>query len=251
MTYADQQGNEYRPLVDLHTHTIASGHAFSTWKENMEEATRAGLKVYGSSEHAPMMPGAAPLIYFRNLKTIPREMNGMKILTGIEADIYDVTGSIDVDPSIVDRLDYIIASFHIQCFADQGIVNNTKAYLGAVRNPIVTIIGHPDDGRCPVEYEELAAAAAEYHTALELNNSSLNPISSRKNGRDNIFKMLEACKKYKTMVMMGTDSHICYEVGHFEPSMEVLKEADFPPEQVINFDLARLPYVLREHQEIL
>ena len=245
MTYAEKQETEYRPIADLHTHTIASGHAFSTWKENMEAAQSMGLKVFGTSEHAAMMPGTAPLIYFRNLKTIPREMNGMKIVNGIEANIYDEAGSIDVDPSIVDRLDYIIASFHIQCSQDMGIVKNTKAYLGAVRNPIVTIIGHPDDGRCPVEYGELAAAAAEYHTALELNNASLSPISSRKNGRENIFKMLEACKKYKTMVMMGTDSHICYEVGHFEAAMEVLKEAKFPPEQIINFDPDRLSYVLR------
>ena len=49
----------------------------------------------------------------------------------------------------------------------------------------------------------------------------------------------------ETMVMMGTDSHICYEVGHFEAAMEVLKEAKFPPEQIINFDPDRLSYVLR------
>ena len=29
---------ELKPLVDLHTHTIASGHAYSTLKENIEAA---------------------------------------------------------------------------------------------------------------------------------------------------------------------------------------------------------------------
>ena len=47
------------------------------------------------------------------------------------------------------------------------------------------------------------------------------------------------------MILMGTDSHICYEIGHFEDSMEMLREVDFPEELVINFDLNRLPYVLR------
>ena len=47
------------------------------------------------------------------------------------------------------------------------------------------------------------------------------------------------------MVLMGTDSHICYEIGHFEDAMALLKEMDFPAEQVINFDVERLGYVLR------
>ena len=37
------------------------------------------------------------------------------------------------------------------------------------------------------------------------------------------------------------------EIGHFEDSMALLKELDFPAEQVINFDVDRLGYVLRKH----
>ena len=120
-----------------------------------------------------------------------------------------------------------------------------KALLGAVKNPAVTIIGHPDDERYPLNHDELAAAAAEHQTALELNNGSLNPLSVRKGARKNIIRMLEACKKYKTMVIMGTDSHICYEVGKFGDALQVLKETDFPEELVVNFSLDRLSYVLK------
>jgi putative hydrolase len=77
------------PLIDLHTHTIASGHAYSTLKENLEEAIRQGLKVLGTSEHAPMMPGTAPLMYFMNFKVIPREISGVQLYNGIEANILD------------------------------------------------------------------------------------------------------------------------------------------------------------------
>lgn len=38
-------------LFDLHTHTVASGHAFSTLKENIEEAAAKGLKAMGTSDH--------------------------------------------------------------------------------------------------------------------------------------------------------------------------------------------------------
>ena len=37
-------------LFDLHTHTVASGHAFSTLKENIEEAAAKGLKAMGMSD---------------------------------------------------------------------------------------------------------------------------------------------------------------------------------------------------------
>ena len=44
---------------DMHTHTTASGHAFSTFKENVEEAAAKGLFALGMSDHAPAMPGSA------------------------------------------------------------------------------------------------------------------------------------------------------------------------------------------------
>ena len=39
-------------------------------------------------------------------------------------------------------------------------------------NPYVNIIGHPDDSRYPVDYEQLVRAAGEKHVLLELNNTS-------------------------------------------------------------------------------
>lgn len=237
---------EIRPLVDLHTHTLASGHAYSTLKENLEEAKKMGLKVLGTSEHARMMPGTAPLIYFQNFKVIPKEVDGVRLVNGIEANIFDEHGSIDVEEPILSKIDYIIASLHTPCITNLGIVKNTAALVGAAENPNVTVIGHPDDDRYPIDPDEVAAAAAENHTAIELNNGSLNPLSTRINGPKNIRKVLEACRKYHTMVLMGTDSHICYEIGHFEDSMALLRELDFPAEQVINFDVDRLGYVLRK-----
>ena len=43
--------------MDMHTHTIESGHGYSTLKENIEAAQEQGLKYLGLSEHAPAMPG--------------------------------------------------------------------------------------------------------------------------------------------------------------------------------------------------
>ena len=49
-------------LFDLHTHTIASGHAYSTLKENMEEAAAKGLLAYGFSDHSEAVPGSCKKI---------------------------------------------------------------------------------------------------------------------------------------------------------------------------------------------
>ena len=59
-----------KPLIDLHTHAIMSGHAFSTIMENIAEAKNKGLQVYGLADHAVNMPGTAHIAYFKNLKVI-------------------------------------------------------------------------------------------------------------------------------------------------------------------------------------
>ena len=111
-------------------------------------------------------------------KVIPKEVDGVRLVNGIEANIFDEHGSIDVEEPILSKMDYIIASLHTPCIANLGIVKNTAALVGAAENLNVTVIGHPDDDRYPIDPDEVAAAAAENHTAIELNNGSLNPGST-------------------------------------------------------------------------
>lgn len=51
--------------LDVHTHTIASGHAFSTLQEMAQAAADKGLKVLGITEHSPGVPGTCHPIYFK------------------------------------------------------------------------------------------------------------------------------------------------------------------------------------------
>lgn len=43
--------------IDLHTHTIISGHAYSTILENLQAAREAGLTAFAVTDHGPAMPG--------------------------------------------------------------------------------------------------------------------------------------------------------------------------------------------------
>ena len=41
-----------KDILDLHTHTIFSGHAYSTLTENVKAAAERGLVLYGSADHS-------------------------------------------------------------------------------------------------------------------------------------------------------------------------------------------------------
>lgn len=78
-----------KTLLDVHTHTVASGHAFSTLQEMAVAASEKGLKLLGITEHAPGIPGACSPIYFRNLHVVPRRIYGVELLLGAELNIID------------------------------------------------------------------------------------------------------------------------------------------------------------------
>ena len=99
--------------MDLHTHTIASGHAYSTLTEMIRAAADQGLELYGCSDHGPAMHGTLGADYFINFKVIPRELFGVKILMGAELNILDPAGSVDLSENILKKLDYAIASIQI------------------------------------------------------------------------------------------------------------------------------------------
>ena len=70
--------------LDVHTHTIASGHAYSSLSEMVAGAKEKDIKLLGIVEHDQGIPGTCAPIYFKNLDVIPREIEGIKLLLGIE-----------------------------------------------------------------------------------------------------------------------------------------------------------------------
>ena len=101
----------------------------------------------------------------------------------------------DLDEDVLSSLDYAIASMHLPNLRPGSRTANTLAYRLAMRHPAVRMIGHCDDTRYPVDYEELASAAAEYGVILEVNNSSLSPDGYRGDTRGNNRALLAALPK--------------------------------------------------------
>lgn len=225
-----------KALIDLHTHTLVSGHAYSTVQENIQGAINSGLKYLGISEHAPNMPGGPHPYYFHNIYCIPREVDGLKILRGIEANIIDYQGNTDVEDDMLKHIDYVIASLHTPCIKSGSKEENTNAILNVMENQKVKIIGHLDDNRYPVDYERVVKKAKEKNILLEINNSSLKPTTFREGAWDNVAILLKLCKKHNTRVVLGSDAHISYDVGQFPFSEKIINELDFPKELVLNYN---------------
>lgn len=239
-----------RLIADTHAHTIASGHAYSTLREMAYAASQNGLEVLSLTEHAPEMPGSCQEIYFRNLSVIPREMYGVKLLLGSELNIMNPEGELDLSEAICKNLDLVIASIHSPCYGfGHSVKENTNAYVEVMKKPYVDIIGHPDDGRFPIDYEVLVRTAKETKTLLEINNSSLRPGGFRKNTRENVLQMLELCKQYEVSVTTGSDAHIDVDAGNFEYVKEVLEYCKFPGELVVSTEFNKLKGFLNNYKE--
>ena len=221
-------------VLDVHTHTIASGHAYSTMREMARAAKEKGLELLGITEHGTTMPGTCFDYYFKNLKMVDRHMEGIELLLVVELNIIDLDGNVDMEEETLSEMDVAIASMHIPCLKSGTKEENTRAYQKVMRNPSVDIIGHPDDARFPVDFKQLVESAKEYGKLLEVNNNSLDPRCNRENGRENYIIMLNYCKEYRVPIVVNSDSHVDQLVGRHEEAYDLLEEIDFPKELVVN-----------------
>ena len=219
-------------VVDIHTHTIASGHAYGTIRENARAASEIGLTGLGMSEHAPGIPGTCDPIYFTNLRAIPRELYGVNIYYGAENNVLN-DGTMPLNGFILKMLDYNIVGIHGICYEDQGIEGNTDNLISCMKDPKTFFVSHPDDGMFPLDYERLVIAAKENGVALEVNNAVIK-AGWKKNCIENIRTYLGLCMKYRTNIFVGSDAHDPSRVGHFEEAIRLLDEIGFDEDLIVN-----------------
>lgn len=224
-----------RPLLDVHTHTVASGHAYSSLQEMVRAAADKGLQVLGITEHGPSIPGTCPLLYFRNMHVIPREMFGVRLLMGCEINILDSEGHIDMDDRHLDMLDFRIAGIHEVCWQGGTRDENTEGVLRVIRHPKIHAICHPGDGTAQLHFEPLVLAAKESHTLIEVNNHSMSPHRTKTEARANQLEILRLCKRYDVPVLLGSDAHISFQVADYDRLLPLLAETEFPDDLVINY----------------
>lgn len=220
--------------LDMHTHTLASGHAYSTIQEMARAGAEKGLKLLGITEHTSGIPGTCDPIYFRNLHVVPREMYGVDLMLGAEINILDAKGNMDADEALMKRLDIRIAGIHLLCYEHGTKDENTFGMIQAIRHPYIQIISHPGDGTAELDFEPIVQASKECGTLLEINNSSLKPARGKQDARVNNLEILRLCKQYEVPVILGSDAHISFDIANYQYVYELLHETGFPEALIVN-----------------
>ena len=225
--------------LDVHTHTVASGHAYSSLQEMAQAAADKGLKILGITEHGPGIPGTCNPMYFRNMHCVPRQLYGIRLMLGAELNILNTNGDICLGEEHWRMLDLRIAGIHSLCWEGGTMEENTEGVVKAMRNPFMQIISHPGDGTAELDFERLMQVSKETHTLLEINNHSLAPIRHKEVARPNNLTLLRMAKKYDTPIILGSDAHFSTMIAQYDNVMPLLKEVDFPDELIINYDVER------------
>jgi DNA polymerase (family 10) len=160
-------------------------HVHSDWTDGSEtiltmaEAAKSGGHAYMAltdhSRRIAMAHGLDPARVARQIKAVDRvneKLRGFAVLKGIEVDILK-DGRLDLPDSTLSKLDIVVASVHSHF--DLPRAAQTERIVRAMRNPHVSILGHPT-GRllgvreaCDLDMEAIIAAAHETGCILEVN----------------------------------------------------------------------------------
>lgn len=223
--------------ADLHTHTLACSHAYSTVFELLQYAKIKNLEIIAITDHAPEMPDAPNLWHFKNLRTLPRDYEGVKVLRGVEANIKDFDGRLDIPPKLLKGLDWIIASFHEDALPAGDEKQNSNAWIEVAKNPYVDLIGHPDRLPFVFDHEKVIKVFREYDKIVEINNHSFN---MKKWNIKDLESIIKTCKKYDVEVMANSDAHTCFQVGEVTKALNILNEFSYKKDLILNYDPDRI-----------
>ncbi|HHW30313.1 MAG TPA: phosphatase [Clostridiaceae bacterium] len=235
-----------RLVADIHTHTISSGHAYSTIQEMAAGAKQNGMEMIAITDHGPSLPGASGIFHFSNMKVIPEYIYGIRIIKGVEANIINSDGDVDIPDRVLRKMEFVLASLHDVVIEPFSMDENTRALINVLKNPLIDAVAHPGNPKFQVDIEKVVKAAKEYNKLLEINNQS---FITRRGSEENCIKFALKCKEYGVRVVCGSDAHISFEVGIFDKVYKILEKAEMPEELVLNTSTDKIENYLLERKK--
>ncbi|MCC8166847.1 MAG: PHP domain-containing protein [Planctomycetes bacterium] len=229
--------------VDTHTHTVLSGHAWSTLRENAVGAAKRGLTGMCLTEHGHAMPGAGPFFLTTAQKMLPPEVAGIRVFYGVEANIIDIAGTIDIEDRMLFNSEWNVASMHEICCTVGNETENTEAYLKVLDHPAIDMLGHIDDWKTPNDFETVIKAARDRGRLIEINNNSL---LIRKGSMERVSEVIRLCNKLDARVAISSDAHFDEMVGSVQPAIDLMAKLAFPEQLVVNRSLRTFEAYLKE-----
>lgn len=218
----------------LHVHT-----RFSDGMDELEamvaRAQELGYAYIGISDHSKSAYYAKGLTEQRlmeqksAIEALRVRMPGIRIFHGIEADIL-ADGSLDYDEPVWKQLDFIIASVHSHFHMDKRTM--TERILKALRNPYVTILGHPSGrlllSRDPyaIDMEAIVQEAARLHRVIELN--------AHPQRLDIDYHYADLLLQTGVMVSINPDAHQLAGLRDLDYGVDMARKAGLPRSQILN-----------------
>ncbi len=250
-------------LGDYHTHTVFS-HGHGSIEDNVKAAIGCGLKEIAITDHGffhdfygvRRMDLSSMIDEVKRLRTLYPQI---KIYLGLETNLVDSTGRVDIDESDYEWMDIMICGYHkctnattmgeffgfnlpnfvsgLTKFSSKQIVRNTDAYIKALERYKIDIISHPNYG-IKTDVKEIAKAAAHYGTLLELNGKKVSLTD------DEIFSILET----GVNLIIDSDAHSPEKVGYFGVPLSYVNRLNIPVDRIANFD--KIPSFRRTSERV-
>ena len=241
---------------DYHTHTRYS-HGKGTVMENAEAAKERGLKEIGISDHGFSHPAFG--LTKRKVPSLVRDCaeaskkTGVDVLVGIESNIVSTEGAVDLKPAMYDKFDIFLAGIHkIVYFEFKSAFSlffpdmflslrkhpkpsenlrkrNTSTFINVIKKNPVDIITHLNFC-CYADAAEVAKAAADYGTFIELNSKKVHLTDEE----------LYAVAKTGVKLVIDSDAHSPSRVGEISLVEKMLNRVNIDRSQIMNID-GRLP----------
>ena len=219
-------------VIDTHTHTYASGHAYSTLIENARLAKQNGLEIFCTTDHAESMPGAPHYWFFSNQRVLPRFLEGVAVIRGVESNILNTDGEVDIHPSTDRNLDWAIASFHEPVFRPANKETHTQALLNVIKGGRIDALGHLGNPNFDFDFERVLQCAKEHNVAIEINNTTLKG-NSRVGSVERCYDIAQIGKDIGVYFTTGSDAHFCHDVGNLSLVAELFEKVGVDKQKVI------------------
>ncbi|HON84107.1 MAG TPA: PHP domain-containing protein, partial [Caldisericia bacterium] len=220
--------------------------------EIVRESKDLGYKYIGISDHAEDLKFAKGLsekrIYKERLeiRKIEKLFKDIKIFFGIEANIRN-DGSIDVNESILKDLDFVIASIHNNF--NEDLNTNMKRLINAIRNPFVTIIGHPT-GRKISERDEMKIDWKKFYKEIE-NSKTILEINSASDRLDLYSNIIYENSNFDVLYSISSDCHFAPQLNFVSQyGINIAKRALLEDKKIINnYEINDLVKIMNKKRE--
>lgn len=242
-----------RLKADYHIHSTYSknNHGKSTIEEIVKTSVELGLKEIAITDHGPrhFLYGIKKnkIIEAKDKVVEMREKYPqIKILFGVEANILNLNGDIDLNDDLLKTCDIILCGYHsgvlFSSFNDlwnfymmniigkfnknikeKQIEKNTKAIVNALNKYNIYILTHPGD-KIPVNIDKIAYAAEKNNTILEISNHHKHLNTEE----------IIISAKYNVKFVINSDAHIKDNIGGCENALKAANRAKLDLSRIIN-----------------